>query len=128
MKIKILMAFVIAALLGGCATRSEIVKMGARDRFVSSLKPLNLAMCIDRNVDENSALGSLRSKVIDPGTEPVEVVVMNGPTTHSVVQISTFEGGSVALFYYGGVASIAPPGYVYQMMSKGCQGIAPKQM
>lgn len=107
-------------MLTGCATRSDLVSAGVRDTLVSSLTPLKLAMCIDRNVDENSALGSLDSKVIDPGTEPVEVVVRNGATTYAVVKISTFERGSTASFYYGGVANMFP-GDAYKMMSKGCK-------
>ena len=122
MKKKLALATLIAVtgVLSACATRSDIVSAGVRDRLASSLPPLQLARCIDRNVDENSALGSLQSKVIYAGAEPVEVVVLNGATTYAVVQIVSIEGGSSASFYYGGVAN-AFPGEAYRELTNGCK-------
>jgi hypothetical protein len=113
-------AIIVSVVLSACATRSDIVSAGVRDKFPSSLPALKLAACIDRNIDENSALGSLHSKVIDSGVQPIEVVVLNGATTYAVVQVTSVEGGSSASFYYGGVANMFP-GEAFRTMTKGCQ-------
>jgi hypothetical protein len=95
------------ALLSGCATHGDILGAGVRGKFQSTQSPMALAQCIDRNAD-SFALGSLRSKIVNTGKEPLEVVILNGATHWAIVHVSAIGEGSTADFYLGGVALMTP--------------------
>jgi len=104
--------------LVGCATHSEVVADGIRGSFRSMRAPIDLAVCIDRNAD-SFALGSLRSKVVNTGKEPIEVAIFNGPTQWAIVHIRATSNGSTADFYLGGGALLTPQTSV-ESVTKGC--------
>lgn len=105
----------------GCANRSDIVQEKPYFTFESKLTPHDLAYCIDRNVDEHDVLRSVSSKVVSPKPNTYEVVVLNGPTTNSVIKvIGNGNGGSTSTHYFGGVASIFPK-TTFEQQTKGCQ-------
>ena len=105
MKIAFGLGIIAIFLSYGCATRSDLLGDGVRGIFQSTRQPKLLAVCIDRNAD-GYAYGALESKIIDTGTEPLEVVIRNGPGQWAVVQIAAVPGGSIATFYLGGAALI----------------------
>ncbi|MCX7208169.1 MAG: hypothetical protein NT086_19735 [Proteobacteria bacterium] len=106
-------------LLNACATHTDILKNGPYSAFTSKLSPLALAVCIDRNAD-SYALGSLRSKVVNTGKEPIEVVILNGPAHWAIAHIKTMGTGSSADFYLGGGATITPKSSI-EAMTLGCE-------
>lgn len=93
----------IAALLAGRASPSEVLKDGVEAKFESAKPAPGLAICIDRNADD-FARGSLRSKVVNSGIEPIEVLIRNGNFIYGVVQVTTTAEGSAARFRFGGIA------------------------
>ena len=114
-------AFIFSALLvlTGCATRSDLVAGKPHAVFQSTLNPKRLASCIDKNVDENSVLGALQSKILDSGAESYEVVVRGGATTYALVKITSSGNGSMATMYFGGAASITPDD-AFKRLTTGC--------
>ena len=115
-------ALIISVLLvtTGCATRSDLVAGKPHAIFQSTLIPKRLASCIDKNVDENSVLGALQSKILDSGTESYEVIVRGGATTYALVQITQMGNGSTATMYFGGAAFITPDDAV-KRLTTGCK-------
>jgi hypothetical protein len=108
----------IAFLLSGCASPSEVLKDGVEAKFDSAKTAPALAICIDRNADDY-ARGSLRSKVVNSGTEPIEVLVRNGNFIYAVVQVTTAQVGSSARFRFGGIAIL--PQTSLEAMTKSCE-------
>jgi uncharacterized lipoprotein NlpE involved in copper resistance len=108
-----------ALALAGCATRSDIIKENIRHDYKSSKSPSVLAGCIDRNADD-FPLNSLRSKITNMEGQPMEVLIRNGDTIYTVVQLAAVDGGSTAAFYLGGAASITPESSV-KILTKGCE-------
>lgn len=108
----------IAALLAGRASPSEVLKDGVEAKFESSKSAPGLAICIDRNADDY-ARGSLRSKVVNSGIEPIEVLIRNGNFIYAVVQVTTTADGSAARFRFGGIAIL--PQTSMEAMTKSCE-------
>ena len=124
----------VAALLAGCASPSEVLKDGVEAKFKSEKvdvrvghKALSveirdgekcLAIYIDRNADDY-ARGSLRSKVVNSGIEPIEVLIRNGNFIYGVVQVTTTAEGSAARFRFGGIAIL--PQASLEAMTKSCE-------
>jgi hypothetical protein len=108
----------ISVLLAGCASPSEVLKDGIKAKFESAKTAPGLASCIDRNADDY-ARGSLRSKVVNSGTEPIEVRIRNGNFIYAVVQVTTAQVGSSARFRFGGIAIL--PQASLEAMTKNCE-------
>lgn len=108
----------IAVLLAGCASPSEVLKDGVEARFDSAKTAPGLASCIDRNADDY-ARGSLRSKVVNLGTEPIELLIRNGSFIYAVVQVVSAKVGSSARFRFGGIAIL--PQDSLKAMTKNCE-------
>lgn len=118
MSARTVLVAIFATQLIGCATHSEVVADGVRGSFRSMRTPMDLAVCIDRNAD-SFAFGSLRSKVVNTGKEPLEVVILNGAAQWAIVHIRANSNGSAADFYLGGSALLTPQTSI-EVVTKGC--------
>lgn len=102
----------------GCATYIDAVNGGVRDTFTSSKSPVDLAVCIDRNI-VGFGLGAHHSKIRNTGVEPIEVIVLNGVDHYAVAQIKVTGQGSAASIYLAGVANSTPVAAV-DSLTRGC--------
>jgi hypothetical protein len=116
--VNLVMAGTVAALLVGCSTPSDIVKVGHEVQFQSALAPLKAAACIAQNADESPG-GSLNGSVRKIDEDPVEVVVRAGSNAYVTGQVFKNGTGSTIKLYLGGLAAVAPE-YNGKRFTKGC--------
>ena len=115
---KLLQSGVVAVFLTACASPREVLENPVSATFMSTKSAALLASCIDKNTD-GIALNSLRTNIKNTGLEPIEIVVTNGNFVHSIVQIKSDKGGSVADVRFGGVAMAQQS--IFKRMTSGCE-------
>lgn len=121
----LVVAAISAIFLSGCATPEQIAKQPVTGKFESSLSAKALANCIDNNAENMFYAGAFRSKVRDTGSEPIKVIVYsNAEYVAAVVEVTSANKGSIALFRFGGAAEFdegISPGSVLKKFVTKCE-------
>lgn len=116
MRLQEILPTVFFLLLVGCASPQEISQKGKLAEFSSKMPSRLLTSCINKNTD-GAIGGSLVTSM--NALEPLQIVVRNANAVYAVIHVEETNGGSVARFRLGLLASFAPETEV-QRMTKGC--------
>lgn len=121
---KTIVLLILVFSLFGCATPEQILRQPVAGKYESSLSAKMLANCIDNNAENRFFAGAFRSKIRDNGDGTFQVIVYaNANYVSAVVEITSTQRGSIALFRFGGASEIdesMSPGSVFKKYVAGC--------